>query len=484
MAIEADKIKMGDKYRAANAGLMAGVREAFPGTSAAISGASENIVDSYRKGGVPGAIGATVRNTMVPAIGLADDVMRGAKIALDPAANALKTAVTGDASPIGSAQASPVSPSPSSAPSGPGSPRQGLGAGVSGVTNYENAKVSEVGNGLFRVDETGRSPLFTDNVQRGLAERNLGGGPMTVNLRDGNAAMARANAVRAETIDSLAGGRSGPGGGVIGSGQAPEGSGDRARLIEQLTTRRGNAHGITANQNAQLTGLLNNEADNVVRGQDIAQRGQVGEAANALKAQELKQLEALGLRKDAMEQAKLGFDREQLAAGQGLRNAQTLSYLADAKSKLAPKKGDGSKQLDSIAERMATGEDGKVDPNRFLAARTQLADTMAAGGSLGDVFSADPEQGYSTLGREALPRAQIQAAAEKRAGSQLPTLDISSPNLRDARFSDNVGFWNGLTGTSVIDTTNGAVPLEDIPASQREMVKAYLARRQQEAGAK
>ncbi|MDX9716284.1 MAG: hypothetical protein RBT67_02820 [Thauera sp.] len=87
-------------YEGANSEIARGFRAAFPSTDTAIRGASQNIAESYQKGGIPAAIGATVRNTAVPALGLADDIGRGVKTLIDPAANALKTAVTGDATPI------------------------------------------------------------------------------------------------------------------------------------------------------------------------------------------------------------------------------------------------------------------------------------------------------------------------------------------------------------------------------------------------
>ena len=87
-------------YEGANSEIARGFRAAFPSTDTAIRGASQNIYDAYQAGGIPAAIGATVRNTAVPALGFAADVGRGVKTLIDPAANALKTAVTGDPTPI------------------------------------------------------------------------------------------------------------------------------------------------------------------------------------------------------------------------------------------------------------------------------------------------------------------------------------------------------------------------------------------------
>jgi hypothetical protein len=74
---------------------------AFPGTTAALDQRQADINAAQQTGGVGAAVGQSLRTALVPAVGLADDVARGAKTLLDPAAQALKTAVTGDATPIG-----------------------------------------------------------------------------------------------------------------------------------------------------------------------------------------------------------------------------------------------------------------------------------------------------------------------------------------------------------------------------------------------
>lgn len=100
-------------YEGANSEIARGFRAAFPSTDTAIRGASQNIYDAYQAGGIPAAIGATVRNTAVPALGFAADVGRGVKTLIDPTANALKTAVTGDPTPIeGTRPAAGVSAQP------------------------------------------------------------------------------------------------------------------------------------------------------------------------------------------------------------------------------------------------------------------------------------------------------------------------------------------------------------------------------------
>ena len=88
-------------YAGANTEAADFAKAAFPGTATAIQGAGQAIQDAYNKGGIGAAVGQGFRGAMVPAVGLADDVANSARRVLDPAANALKTLVTGDATPIG-----------------------------------------------------------------------------------------------------------------------------------------------------------------------------------------------------------------------------------------------------------------------------------------------------------------------------------------------------------------------------------------------
>ena len=96
-------------YAGANTEAADFAKSAFPGTATAIQGAGQAIQDAYNKGGIGAAVGQGFRGAMVPAVGLADDVANSARRVLDPAANALKTFVTGDATPIGQAPTAPAS---------------------------------------------------------------------------------------------------------------------------------------------------------------------------------------------------------------------------------------------------------------------------------------------------------------------------------------------------------------------------------------
>ena len=75
-------------------------QHAFPNTTSTWKQNAKDINDAYAKGGFGSALGQSVRGAGNLAGAVQDDVMRSAAYMLDPAANALKTAVTGDATPI------------------------------------------------------------------------------------------------------------------------------------------------------------------------------------------------------------------------------------------------------------------------------------------------------------------------------------------------------------------------------------------------
>lgn len=101
--------RAGNIYAKSNAEAADFAKAAFPGTTTAIQGAGQAIQDAYNQGGIGAAVGQGFRGALVPAVGLADDVANSARRVLDPAANALKTFVTGDATPIGQAPTAPAS---------------------------------------------------------------------------------------------------------------------------------------------------------------------------------------------------------------------------------------------------------------------------------------------------------------------------------------------------------------------------------------
>lgn len=174
--------RAGNIYAQSNADLARGFGDAFAGTITATRGAGQAVQDAYRTGGVGAAIGQGVRGSMVPAVGFLDDVARSAARTLDGPAQALKTLVTGDASPIGQAQAQPAGqPQAVGAPVAQ-TPAATTKAGQtamppnSGPVPYTVTPVENT-NGVQRINQPGKSPLFT-NIDPGQAVAEMKGNPV------------------------------------------------------------------------------------------------------------------------------------------------------------------------------------------------------------------------------------------------------------------------------------------------------------------
>jgi hypothetical protein len=118
-------------YEGSGEGLAKMASQAFPNTAMALRERRADIDAAQKQGGTAAAIGQSLRTAATPLIGFLDDSMTGVKAAINPAAQVLKTFATGDASPIGSAQAAPVT---APKPSTPVLPASAAGAGR-GVTN-------------------------------------------------------------------------------------------------------------------------------------------------------------------------------------------------------------------------------------------------------------------------------------------------------------------------------------------------------------
>lgn len=256
------------------------VDQSFPNTKLAIQGAGDNIAEANQRGGLPAAAGAVVRNTMVPAIGLAADVGRGIKQVLDPPANALKTAVTGDPTPIGqapglaganTASANSAANPPRNVPNRPNGTAAAHGAttgfgdwqaGASlqdrdaAADVYRDARQQQTPGGM-RNASTNATTLYNAEQQvrgTGVTARRGANGVMefsgdganalpqshsqSVDLNAGNASMARTNAVRQEYLNSQAASDGGPRGGVIRDTSADEANATLGRWGQERAIQR------------------------------------------------------------------------------------------------------------------------------------------------------------------------------------------------------------------------------------------------------
>lgn len=79
--------------------------QAFPSTAKVVQEYGDAAQKAASQGNYGGAIGHVARGGVEGVAGVADDVLRSAAYVLDPAANALKTFVTGDSTPINPASA-------------------------------------------------------------------------------------------------------------------------------------------------------------------------------------------------------------------------------------------------------------------------------------------------------------------------------------------------------------------------------------------
>lgn len=86
------------------------IQRTFPNTVGAMDDRRAQIDSAQQTGGYGAAFGQSARTIMNPAIGLVEDAARLAGKALNPAAQALKTFATGDATPIGTEPSAVANP--------------------------------------------------------------------------------------------------------------------------------------------------------------------------------------------------------------------------------------------------------------------------------------------------------------------------------------------------------------------------------------
>ncbi|HML83052.1 MAG TPA: hypothetical protein PKE37_14945 [Thiomonas arsenitoxydans] len=359
-------------YSQSNADLGRAASAAFPNTAIAIRGAGQNIAEAYQVGGFPAAAGATVRNTLVPAIGFSADVGRSAKQALDPFANVLKTAVTGNPTPIEGTRSSAAQTAPTattqttSAPTAPASTPAAQGARPSyGFTPAEQQgpapgmRVSPTSAPeINRIDNAPglNSPLFT-NLPTGQAVSEMQGG--TVNTVP--AFRAPASAQPSGAAMGFSAQREGPGGGVIGAGRTEQ---DRYGTLMREVARLSQGGRAGRNQAAALVSAY----QAAQRGEEADMRDQAGmrelgfrqeDAAtrNALNAREIQERSADRTGRFALDERRLaGDERMRGFEARGLERVERL-YAAYENAKTPEERAAAAEQLRTLS--------GKEVPNRY-----------------------------------------------------------------------------------------------------------------------
>lgn len=239
---------------------------AFPGTVNAIKNSMDDTRQAYQQSGIGGALGAGARTSMTPVIGLADDVMGGVRQLLDPAAQALKTFVTGDATPIGqqptATPAAPVTAAAQAAPTGATPAAAGREASSpppvnpSAPTPTSSApEPTQIATGVFR---NGNS--YSDSAAGATAGSQTRGLPSAQNMAAANALTQHS---QQESSSRVMAGQPVERGwsGVIGTD--PAAGRERKEMIASLTSVMPGARGITSAQRGNLQALMNREANSV-----------------------------------------------------------------------------------------------------------------------------------------------------------------------------------------------------------------------------
>lgn len=183
---------------------------AFPGTTAALKGSVQDAREAYQQGGLGAAVGQSARVAVTPLIGLADDVYRSAARVTAPAEQALKTALTGDATPINQPAARPPA-KPATEPA-----RTPQYATLASVEGTQNRKPAPEAKGF----DPEQAPKYFDRTKMTnaqVAEANPEGRVKVTKNANGTTEFS-GNNVRGAVSYQDANGNALPGGGLNGKG--------------------------------------------------------------------------------------------------------------------------------------------------------------------------------------------------------------------------------------------------------------------------
>lgn len=209
-------------------GLANGAAQAFSSTLGAIQKSGDAAQRTAGEGNYGGAIGHVIRGAAGGIAGIGDDVMRSAAKVLDPAANALKTLVTGDGTPINQAASQSAAVKTIAdvvQPGGQQSYRPGS-ATANALNETDAYPQSRPGDPLAK-DSTPQKPgrnaegvITAGSAKDAMGEdmQRSGGVFGTMDMKGVNDIMARENQARGEMIDSMIKANGGNGIGIMGDG--------------------------------------------------------------------------------------------------------------------------------------------------------------------------------------------------------------------------------------------------------------------------
>jgi len=265
-------------------------QRAFPNTSMALNQRSMDIADAQKTGGTGAAVGQSLRTAGAPLIGFLDDVGTGAKAVLDPAAQALKTFATGDATPIGQVSnplvnaaqpkpataATPFMPLTAGAGRGPMTPTtQATQPAASQAAS--NPLVRQIAPGIFRQGNS-----FSDTA----AGATEGARPAPVSAQNMAAADALAARYQSNPVQQE---QAQPGGGLyIGADTGGYGLLDKNRIAQRNAMM--DVQQMKPGSGKALAALLQQQTDAPkldLERQGLAQRGQESAADRQMRSTEL-----------------------------------------------------------------------------------------------------------------------------------------------------------------------------------------------------
>lgn len=329
-----DELRKQDLMKRAGTPPMPGMIErAFPNTFGAVRDRSSEIAAARQTGGLGAAVGQSIRTAVNPLIGFLADSAGGVKSALDPAAQALKTFATGDATPIGqsplvaAAAKPPMAPAAYSnegrnvpSPASPASPGTPAASPVG-----SNPLVKQIAPGIFRQGNS-----FSDSAA-GAAE---GAKPAPISAQ--NMAAADALAQRYATQNPLvqAAQPQQPQGGAY----IPQDTGGFGLLDKGYQQRRSammDVASLKPGAGRALASLLQQQEDAPKLGlerEKAAQAGQESAADRLMRGQELnaklgESAADRALKSQELADNRLTNDVKRQAAGVELTAAQRLSAL-------------------------------------------------------------------------------------------------------------------------------------------------------------
>lgn len=396
---------------------MPGLMErAFPNTLGAMKDRRSEIDAARQTGGLGAAVGQSIRTAGNPLIGFLADSAGGVKSALDPAAQALKTFATGDATPIGQSplvSAAAKAPTPLAAYSNEGRAAPAPSAMPSQAKPVQapsNPLVSQIAPGIFRQGNS-----FSDSAEGAAA----GARPAPISGQNMAAADALASrysnplVAAAEPTPLVTPGANIPqdtgGFGLLDKGyqqrrsammdvqQLKPGAG---RALASLLQQQEDAPKLGLERDKMAQAGQESAADRLARGQELSARLGESAADRALRSQEVADNALTSAAKREALGIETGAAKQLADLRTAYMNAKTPEEQTAVAAKLNALSGKGAPQDEYMA---VGGGETVVDPATGLVVKNP--DVLV------NKRTGQPVQGQA-------PKQQSQAGAPVRINSQ------------------------------------------------------------------